>query len=398
MDSPDTSLYKPVSLSDTLTQNSKRAYRSSGATLTSSTSTLRLAGGPRPSIAQTPSVHSRDRSDVARREAAAMCEVLGLSGGAADSAAIDATPRPSSTRILSSGRSLNSASVRPATAAIREKSPFEVISLKTTLEDKDREIVALRKELAAALRDLQKRDSPAAQAAAASASSGLDIKQMEELERAFADQEKLLAGYQKELEKQAEELDRTRTRSRRMAEYLETAYGPAYEDELGLSDRSSRGGGGGGGSTSPAVRHKLVARASIAGGPASLASLSRATTVPAGLAAHAISELSESEPATLDADPESDSTRSPQPLISPSATTFPPAPAREVPTAALAQHLDSVQALLRAMEARLISRDVELAEIEARARQEALAAQEKQHELEALVAESRDPMRTVAAV
>jgi hypothetical protein len=31
--------------------------------------------------------------------------------------------------------------------------------------------------------------------------SGLDIRQMEDLERAFADQEKLLAGYQKELEK-----------------------------------------------------------------------------------------------------------------------------------------------------------------------------------------------------
>lgn len=210
MDSPDTSLYKPVSLSDTLTQNSKRAYRSSGATLSSSTSTHRLASGPRPSIAQTPNLHARDRSDAARREAAAMCEVLGLSDS---TAAADATPRPASTT-MRSGRSLNSG--RPVTAAVREESPFEVISLKTSLEDKDREIAALRKELAAALRD-QRREAAtapgtAASAAPANGSSGLDLKQMEELERAFADQEKLLAGYQKELEKQAEELDRTRTR------------------------------------------------------------------------------------------------------------------------------------------------------------------------------------------
>lgn len=182
-----------------------------------------------------------------------------------------------------------------------------------------------------------------------------------------------------------------------MAEYLEKAYGPAFEDELGLSERASRGG-----ATSPAVRHRLVARASIAGGPASFASLSRATTVPAGLAARAIPESSESEPlaATAAAAPDvadevlSDSTRSRQ-LVAPSEITSPTAPP-EVPTAALAHHLDSVQALLRAMEARLISRDVELAEIEARAKKESLAARKKQHELEALVAEGRES-ETVAA-
>lgn len=208
MDSPDTSLYKPVSLSDTLTQNSKRAYRSSGATLTSSTSTHRLAG-PRPSIAQTPSWHSRDRSDAAKREAAAMCEVLGIPGGG--DSAVDATPRPSS------GRSLNSAAARTATT-IREESPVEVISLKATLGDKDHEIATLRRELAVTLRD--KKDLAAQVArcerehrdSATASGSGLDIRQMEDLERAFADQEKLLAGYQKELEKQAEELDRTRSR------------------------------------------------------------------------------------------------------------------------------------------------------------------------------------------
>lgn len=189
-------------------------------------------------------------------------------------------------------------------------------------------------------------------------------------------------------------------RSRRMAEYLEKAYGPTFEEDLGLSERSK------GGATSPAVRHKLAARASIAGGPPTGfagGGLSRATTVPTSLAAHAIPETTESDsPLDLsssqsDARHLSDSIHSQQPLVSPSSSSFTaPAVAPEVPTAALAQHLDSVQSLLRAMEARLISRDVELAEIERRARQETLAAQKKQQELEALVAQSRDS--TVAAV
>lgn len=186
-----------------------------------------------------------------------------------------------------------------------------------------------------------------------------------------------------------------------MAEYLEKAYGPAFEEDLGLSQRPK------GGATSPAVRHKLAARASIAGGPPTGfagGGLSRATTVPTSLAAHAIPETTESD-STLDlsssqdnAPPLSNSTHSPQQQrVSPSSSTFTAsAVALEVPTAALAQHLDSVQSLLRAMEARLISRDVELAEIERRARQETLAAQKKQQELEALVAQSRDS--TVAAI
>lgn len=212
MDSPDTSLYKPISLSDTLTQNSKRSYRSAGAALSGSTSTNEFGSrrtGPRGSVA-VGAPPPLDRSDAARREAAAMCEVLGL-------AEVDATPRPSA-----GGRSLNSAAAAAApgggstaTGRTREGSPVEIIFLKTSLTEKDREIAALRKELAAALRD--KKDL-AAQVGRLErekgnfGSGGLDVKQMEDLERAFADQEKLLGGYQREVERQAEELDRCKSR------------------------------------------------------------------------------------------------------------------------------------------------------------------------------------------
>lgn len=97
----------------------------------------------------------------------------------------------------------------------REDSPIEVVSLKANLEDKDNEIAALRRELAAAMRDkkdLASQVSRHAKQPQAGPGKGLDVEEMEELERAFAEQEKLLGGYQREVEKQAEEIDRLKSR------------------------------------------------------------------------------------------------------------------------------------------------------------------------------------------
>lgn len=176
--------------------------------------------------------------------------------------------------------------------------------------------------------------------------------------------------------------DLLRGRSRRMAEYLERFY-PSYEEDLGLVDHSK------GSATSPAVRHRLAARASVAGAGAatshSVGGLSRTATVPASLGAcAAIPESPRGEDPPSPADARSRSVDSTEQSAAPS-----PANAPAVPTAALAQHLDSVQALLRSMEARLISRDVELEAIERRAKEERTAAKAKQEELEALVAETR---------
>jgi predicted RNase H-like nuclease (RuvC/YqgF family) len=127
-----------------------------------------------------------------------MCEVLGLSGGGGPD--VEATPKP--------GRSLNSADREARGPSV------EVISLRSTLEGKEQEIAAMRKELAALARE--KRDLLAKvdrlEKAAAADKAGLDVKQMERLEKEFEVQEQMLAGFQKENEKQALEVERLKTR------------------------------------------------------------------------------------------------------------------------------------------------------------------------------------------
>jgi hypothetical protein len=75
--------------------------------------------------------------------------------------------------------------------------------------------------------------------------------------------------------------------------------------------------------------------------------------------------------------------------VSPSsAATTPSLPSAQqdpAASAALKQHLESVQALLRSMEARLIARDIELGDVEKRARKEKEEAMGKTRELEELV-------------
>lgn len=192
MYSPDKSLYTPVSLADTLS-GPQRTYRSAA--------TARLPSSNSVSSGFTATVSAKDRSQAAKKEAAAMCEVLGLSGGGV--ADVEATPKP--------GRSLNSA--RTADREARGPS-VEVVSLRSTLEGKEQEIAAMRKELAALTRE--KRDLLAKvdrlEKAAASDKAGLDVKQMERLEKEFEVQEQMLAGFQKENEKQALEVERLKTR------------------------------------------------------------------------------------------------------------------------------------------------------------------------------------------
>ncbi|BGP21659.1 mannose-6-phosphate isomerase [Rhodotorula toruloides] len=369
MDSPDKSLYTPVSLADTLS-GPQRTYR---ATANSASSGF------------TATASAKDRSQAAKKEAAAMCEMLGLSGGGG--ANVEATPKP--------GRSLNST----RTADKEARGPLvEVVSLRSTLEGKEQEIAAMRKELAALARE--KRDLLAKvdrlEKAAQTNKAALDVKQMERLEKEFEVQEQMLAGFQKENEKQALEVDRLKTRQRRMGEFLERAYGPYWQDELGLADRP------GVSAASPAVRGKLAARASLLGTPVGLGALARSTSFSTSLAQSAIPE------SPTDVEPPS-----PSGAVFPSVpTASPPVPPAISPTAplpsllapaldrsALPQHLESIQALLRAMEARLVARDIELAAVEKRAKEERAKAHEMAEELERTVQEAQSmlPVGVVAA-
>lgn len=173
-----------------------------------------------------------------------------------------------------------------------------------------------------------------------------------------------------------------------MGEFLERAYGPHWQDELGLADRPGVGG------ASPAVRGKLAARASLLGTPVGLGALGRSTSFSTSLAQSAIPES-----------PTDDEPPSPSSAVSaaasPSLSTVPPAvsttaalsssPVPSFASPALAQHLESVQALLRSMEVRLVARDVELAAVEKRAKEERAKAHEKAEQLEKMVQEAQGP-------
>ncbi|KPV76379.1 uncharacterized protein RHOBADRAFT_52395 [Rhodotorula graminis WP1] len=378
MDSPDTSLYVPLSLQDTLTKPrtyTSRPAAASAAAAASSSAPSTSSSRPRPSHAHSASL-SRERGELARRDAQAMMHALGMGtpAPAQRTLEVDETPRPT--------RSINLA---PSSSSPASTQNADVAALRRQLDDKDQELAAVRREK----RDLASRVS-ALECEAAKAAA-LDPRQLEELERQFEAQETLLGGYQREAERAAGELDKLRRQQRRLTDYLERTYGPAWADDLGLSDAPGRGVA----AASPAVRTKLVARASLMHTPTSssassgagLGSLTRSAT----LGAVAIPESAEDEDDDEGAREEDtnggtssvdDAMKPSSPHVSSSAA----APLAPGPSPALlAQHLDTVQALLRSMEARLVARDAELVATERRARSEAAKLGERGDELERLV-------------
>jgi DNA repair exonuclease SbcCD ATPase subunit len=201
---PDSS-YIPLSLHDTLTK--PRTYHSNK---TASNSTR---PPPRPSNVASSSFNAKERADNARREAALMMQTLGM-GGQDQRGDVEATPRPD--------RSYNNAgSALPRTTPVAGSNSVEVAGLRAALSDKIEELAALRREVAVLERekvslvqryDKLEREKKDAVAAAGGAGAGLDVKQLEELERQFEQQEKLLSGYQREAEKSAAEMEGLKNR------------------------------------------------------------------------------------------------------------------------------------------------------------------------------------------
>ncbi|GAA5875950.1 hypothetical protein JCM1840_006225 [Sporobolomyces johnsonii] len=369
MDSPNASGYVPLSLTDTLTKP-QRSYRSANAAVSSS-----ARPGPRPSHAASGSFSgtstAKDRSEVARREAAAMCDALGIGSvpspvlnGSSSTDDVEATPRPE--------RSLNSAAAAAARSASSSSSAaVELATLRSTLGDKDAEIAALRREIGVLVREKKELGTRCEvlerEAARGTAKGGLDAKQLEELEKQFATQEALLGGYQRENEKISSELDRMRTHQRRLTDFLERTYGPNWAEDLALSDKPAL-------NSSPTIRTKLTARPSLLGTPSNPTPRVNPDTAPSLVPSETPHQGAES-PSELSASPSSFV----PPTVGVAAGQDPISPE------ALRKHLESVQALLRGMETRMIARSLELEAVEQRARHEAAVAQGRAVELEALV-------------
>ncbi|GAA5855481.1 hypothetical protein JCM8547_007852 [Rhodosporidiobolus lusitaniae] len=392
MASPPPSSYVPVSLSDTLNGPS-RTYRSAKTAPSSSSSNLPARPGPRPSHAASGSYSAKERATRdAQASAKEMMRALGLGGAGQED--VEATPQPQ--RTLSSRPAETSA--RPAASSV------EVASLRAALGDKDDELTSLRSKLALVEREkkdlllrcerLEKELAGAVKAGGAGGAGGgkgaLDAKQMEELERQFEAQERLLAGFQREAEKSMQELDGLRNRQRRFTDFLERTYGSSWEEDLGLSDRPNA-------NSSPIARSRLAARASLGGTsnhtPPALNQLNTDSSASSSIfdsslqASPAIPEEGDSRDQSLLSSVISSGL---SPALLPSSASSNPAL-----SAALKQHLESVQALIRSMETRLIARDVELAEVEKRAREEKEEAKGRARVLEEVVRRMEERMGEV---
>ncbi|KAI5479034.1 hypothetical protein MNV49_004316 [Pseudohyphozyma bogoriensis] len=226
---PDNS-YVAVDLLDTI--SSKRTYVSRAASTT-------RGHGPRPSHAHSSSYSSttKERKEASRKETAGILESLGISGSS-EFSLIDETPKPASRTLApsaSAAAAAGSASSGASAGPSAGGSDAEVVRLRTILGDKENEIAGLRRQLAQASKESEansRRAERLEKEKAVSGGFGTDSKRFEDISRSFAEQEQLLAGYQKELEKGQVEQEALKKRYGRLAQFVEKLYGPAWENEL----------------------------------------------------------------------------------------------------------------------------------------------------------------------
>ncbi|GAA6059451.1 hypothetical protein JCM10212_005390 [Sporobolomyces blumeae] len=410
MDSPNTSVYVPLSLTDTLSRP-QRSFRSTHAASSSSSSSSSSSASSRPSTSRSYSSNSisslgaatRARLEQAQRDAKSTNILAGLldegdetfEAGDGD---VEATPRPDRTNHASflpaSGPTPTTASRLPIHAANASAHAATVAALQAKLDQRDQDVLQLKRELGHLARDKGElatecdrlRRAHAESEAKAARSGGLDAAQLQELEKQFSDQEALLGGYQREAEKSLAELDRLRTKERRLTDWFERSYGANWAEELGLNEKpGTLLNGQGAGAAS--LLNKYTSRPGLLTTPSSSSTLTTSS-------APSLSSLNETSPS----DPNSptpaapahpdDATLSPSASTTATAALFPPVASHHLSSLspqALKIHLDSVQALVRGMETRLIARNVELEAIGKRARTEARAADDKAKRLEALL-------------
>lgn len=177
--SPPSSSFVPLSLVETLTRPNR---------------TLNSSRTARPSHSHHPSlvVTNKEKAEAAKREAQALCASLGIateggpSLGLGAGANSDATPRPG--RVIA-GNSLKLMEEEGEGNVPELKK--ELGQLRRTVLDQKKEIVALRKKVAAL--EVEKPKSLSGEA--------LGARDLEVLAKSFEDQENLLAGYQRDSEK-----------------------------------------------------------------------------------------------------------------------------------------------------------------------------------------------------
>ncbi|ORY88846.1 hypothetical protein BCR35DRAFT_350758 [Leucosporidium creatinivorum] len=357
MSEPPPASFVPLSLSDTLSRpQSQRVLH-------------RTTNVPRPASARPSHSHSNSLSSLqaardAKLAAVAMAASLGITAPAEEDdndepdASTLETPRPRPPlRGISS-----SSSTRGEDEQELAKLRRQVASLQ-----KEKSELAMRAERAERERD---KLAKAAAGGAGAGNKALDAKQFEELEQSFADQERLLSGYQAQSEKDQAEREALKRQMRRLTDFLAKTLGLDWETSLFGSPLSSiTSSASSAALSSPALRSKLGGRQSLLATPNGGLPLRRRIS-------DSLEESSTEERDSADQEEGEEGTPTqPESLLTPQA---------------LRSHLDAVQTLLRSMEQRIIEREVELQEVEKRAREEARKARERSDELEELVRRLRE--------
>ncbi|SCV67874.1 BQ2448_5485 [Microbotryum intermedium] len=238
--------------------------------------------------------------------------------------------------------------------------------------------------------------------ASASALEGVGAIQLKELEKSFAEQESLLAGYQRDAEKSFLTIEAMKkqcvphtghvsikvvpiteryctNRARRYTDILAKTYGPNYETELGLDQENgssllttTKVSCATTGISSPAIRNqrdRVRVRMSFGGAAAVTPIASRV-----GRLEQRIEEEEGGE--------EQGGTDGPS---SASASAKEEAVVEQARHEMLRGYVEGVQTLLRSMEQRLLKRDHELEMMEQRAREEKQLAEAKVEHVEKLI-------------
>ncbi|SCZ96703.1 BZ3500_MvSof-1268-A1-R1_C083g00452 [Microbotryum saponariae] len=215
----------------------------------------------------------------------------------------------------------------------------------------------------------------------ASALEGVGAIQLKELEKSFAEQESLLAGYQRDAEKSFLTIEAMKKQARRYTDILAKTYGPNYETELGLDQENASSFltttkvlSATTGLSSPAMRNqrdRVRNRMSFGGAAAVVTPIaSRVEGIEHGI----VEEDNEGEgtdrgPSSADA----------------SASAKEEGAVEQARYEMLRGYVEGVQTLLRSMEQRLLKRDYELEMMEQRAREEKQLAEAKVDHVEKLI-------------
>ncbi|KDE03265.1 hypothetical protein MVLG_06258 [Microbotryum lychnidis-dioicae p1A1 Lamole] len=241
-------------------------------------------------------------------------------------------------------------------------------------------VKGLQEEVVVAKASASARQGTMGTTSTASALEGVGAIQLKELEKSFAEQESLLAGYQRDAEKSFLTIEAMKKQARRYTDILAKTYGPNYETELGLDQENASSLltttkvlSATTGLSTPAMRNqrdRVRNRMSFGG----VAAVVTPIASRVGGIEHGSVEQEDKEGQETDVGPSSaDACAKEEGAV------------EQARHEMLVEYVEGVQTLLRRMEQRLLKRDYELEMMEQRAKEEKQLAEAKVDHVEKLI-------------